>query len=80
VNEEGQPLFYQVRDGQILYDEEFTTEDTGIPAVQWKGQWQEGVFMTLKTMLFDYGFSPEGWKEGWRATFDNEDDNIRTIR
>ena len=80
VNEEGQPLFYQVRDGQILYDEEFTTEDTGIPAVQWKGQWQEGIFITLKTMLFDYGFSPEGWKEGWRATFDNEDDNIRTIR
>lgn len=80
VDENGTPLFYQVQDGQVMYDEELTTENTGIPAVQWKGQWQEGVFMTLKTMLFDYGIGPDGWKEGWRATWGNEDDNIRTIR
>lgn len=73
------PLFKKVdENGKVLF--ELTTEDTGVPAYQWKRQWQEGIFVTLRTLIFDYGINPEGWKKGWEATMYNDDDNIRRAR
>ena len=77
---EGKDLYYQLNeDGTINYNEAPTTENTGSPFYQWKGQWQEGVILTFAN-IFRNGFSREGLKEGWNDTFHNEDENIATIR
>ena len=46
--ENGEKYYYQVDDkGNILYDEPPTTEETIAPVMQWEGQWQEGILVTL---------------------------------
>ena len=74
------PLYYQTKpDGTIDYDAPLTTNETSAPFYQWKGQWQEGVILTLSE-IFRHGLSKEGLKEGWNETWNNQDENIRTIR
>ena len=74
------PLYYQTKpDGSIDYDAPLTTTETSVPFYQWKGQWQEGIILTLSEM-FRHGLTKEGLKEGWNETWNNQDENIRTIR
>lgn len=73
-------LYYQTNpDGSIDYDAPLTTTETSAPFYQWKGQWQEGIILTLSEM-FRHGLTKEGLKEGWNETWNNQDENIRTIR
>lgn len=46
--ENGEKYYYQVDDsGNILYDKPPTTTETIAPVLQWEGQWQEGIILTL---------------------------------
>lgn len=79
-NETKKPLYYQLKeDGTIDYDAPPTTEATNSPFYQWKGQWQEGVILTLSE-IFRHGLTREGLKEGWNETWNNDNENIRNIR
>ena len=57
---EGKNLYYQVIDGKIRTDLEPVTENTGAPVVQWEGQWQEGIMVTLSTVARG---AYQNWKE-----------------
>lgn len=46
--ENGEKYYYQVDDnGNILFNEPPTTTETVAPVMQWEGQWQEGIMITL---------------------------------
>ena len=77
---EGNLLYYQKNeDGTINYNEPPTKENTGYAFYQWKGQWQEGIILTMAN-IFRNGISREGIQAGWQDTWNNEDENIATIR
>ena len=63
--ENGQKYYYQVDEkGNILYNKPPTTTSTIAPVIQWKGQWQEGIFITLADMIktmYNTGSIKEGW-------------------
>ena len=75
------PLYYQTDEkGIIDYTAPLTTTVTDAPFYQWKGQFQEGIILTLSTIFRNGLLSKEGLKQGWQETWDNEDINIRTAR
>lgn len=86
-NKEGQPMYYQVENGNIQYDKEFTTENTGAPVVQWKGQWQEGIIVTAADIMRNiYNkdgimgiINPISWYGATKEKLDEEDENLRLI-
>ena len=79
-NQDGDLLYYQLNeDGTINFNDPPTTTNTGFAFYQWKGQWQEGVILTLAN-IFRNGISREGISQGWQDTWNNEDENISTIR
>jgi hypothetical protein len=54
-NDEGKPMYYGLKEnGEIDYGV-ITTDDTGIPVLQWQGDYAEGVFVTLM------GIAKEVW-------------------
>lgn len=73
--ENGEKYYYQVDDnGNVLFDEPPTTTETSAPVIQWKGQWQEGIILTLADMaknmwnagLVDSkGIHLSALKDGW---------------
>jgi hypothetical protein len=86
-NVEGEQMYYQVEDGNIRYDKEFTTTNTGAPVVQWKGQWQEGIIVTMADIMRDvYNkdgimgiVNPISWYGAAKEKLDEEDENLRLI-
>lgn len=57
-NEEGKTMYYILNENNLIdYSQTPVTEDElpqgmpKIPVVQWKGQWQEGIIMTMANML-----------------------------
>ena len=75
------PLYYQVNsDGIIDYDAPLTITPTSAPFYQWKGQFQEGIILTISNIFKNGILSKEGLKQGWEETWNNEDINIRTAR
>ena len=79
-NEKGELLYYQEKpDGTIDYNEAPTTTPNNSPFYQWKGQFQEGIILTLSN-IFRNGISKEGLKEGFNEVWNNEDLDIRNFR
>lgn len=75
---DGKPQFYQVDgDGNVLYDQPPTDKDTGVPFVQWKGRWQEGIAVTIGTLV--NSARANGIKQGWEQVWNNDDSNLRTV-
>lgn len=80
-SESGKPLYYQMKsDGSIDFEAPLTTEQTSAPFYQWKGQFQEGIILTISNMLKNGILSKEALKQGWEDTWNNEDINIRNAR
>lgn len=81
--ENGQKYWYRLdENGHVTY--EATTENTGIPFMVWKGQWQEGILLTLVKASGDLwsgvkeGNIREGWNIAKNDIWNNEDEGLRT--
>ena len=76
----GKPLYYQLKeDGTIDYNAVPTTEVTNSPYYQWKGQWQEGILLTLGN-IFRNGTWKHGFTDGIKDVWNNDDINIQNAR
>ena len=85
--ENGEKYYYQIDDkGNVLFDEPPTTTETSAPVIQWKGQWQEGIILTLSDMaknmwnsglINDKGIHLSAIKEGWNSKWNNEDPGLQ---
>lgn len=75
--ENGEKYYYQVdENGNILYDEPPTTTETVAPVLQWEGQWQEGIILTLA----DICRTPWNLKsiiDNGKAKWNESDDKLR---
>lgn len=77
IEENGKKYYYQVdQNGNILYDEPPTTQETIAPVIQWKGQWQEGIMLTLADMAKNM-WNSKSFIEGWNSKWNNQDENLR---
>lgn len=75
--EHGQKYYYQVdKDGTVRYDKPPITEETSAPVMQWKGQWQEGIILTLHDMAKEM-IHKRSFKEGWNSKWNNQDENLQ---
>ena len=64
--------YYQIdEDGNVRYDLEPTTENTGVPFYVWSGQWQEGIFISVASIFSSA--SPSDWKNNFLQRWYNED-------
>lgn len=81
--ENNEYYYYQVnQNGEPLYDEAPTTKNTGYPLIQWKGQWQEGVLLTMTDLLIgeDHtGSSLLHLKKNWNDKWNNENEDLRIV-
>lgn len=81
--ENGVKYFVKLDENGKVTDD-ITTEDTGVPYMVWKGQWQEGIFLTLSKVTKDFwnsakeGNVREGWKTVTNDIWYAEDTNLRT--
>ena len=79
-HEDGKPVFYKLDENGEPTDE-LTFEDTGIPAMQWSGQFQEGILVTLWQMAQDLYYGDgnflKRWGDMWDKYYNNEDENLR---
>lgn len=46
----GEKLYYKINENGTISDD-ITTENTGVPVIQWKGQWQEGVLLSIANLF-----------------------------
>ena len=70
--------YYQVdSNGEILYDKPPVTTPTPAPVMQWKGHWQEGIFVTLGHLVKDTISSPTEFVKNWNNVWNNPDENLR---
>lgn len=73
---EGAPLFYQVdENGKMLANEPPTTTDTGLPFMQWEGDWKEGILLTYINFLSNC--VNNGIDSAWEELWYNEDPSLR---
>ena len=85
--ENGEKYYYQVdEDGNVLFDQPTTTKETSAPVIQWKGQWQEGIILTISDMVKNMwnsglvdnkGIHLSALKKGWDSKWNNEDQNLQ---
>ena len=77
--------YYQVDDkGNILFDQpplsEIEMNNKNIPLVaplmQWEGQWQEGIILTLSDMAKEM-YNQRSIIKGWQSKWNNQDENLR---
>lgn len=79
--ENGVPMYHKLdENGEPLLDQ-FTEVNTGVPVMQWAGQWQEGILVTLYNMFIDlwqgegtFGQNLHTVKEKY---WNNENENLR---
>ena len=70
--------YYQVdADGNILFDQPPTTEKTIAPVMQWKGQWQEGILLTLGDIFAKTAKDPKHFLKHIKDKWDKDDINLQ---
>lgn len=81
--ENNEYYYYQVNQkGEPLYDEAPTTKNTGYPLMQWKGQWQEGVLLTMTDLLIGEDHSGSSLfhlRDNWNAKWNNENEDLQRV-
>lgn len=71
-------LYHQVdKNGHILYNKPLTTEPTPAPVMQWKGQWQEGVLLTMSDFAKNVISDPKNFIQHFKDKWENPDENLR---
>lgn len=60
-NKDGELMYYQLTKDKkaVDYDQPPTTTNSGVPYMQWKGLFQEGIMLTLRNILYDK--NPYAW-------------------
>lgn len=82
-DDEGNLLFYQLKDnGEVNQDTSLTTTNTGVPVMQWQGDYSEGVFVTLVGIMSEVWNNDDKSLGGMMATIrekfiENPDENYR---
>ena len=82
-DDEGNLLFYQLKDnGEVDQDASLTTTNTGVPVMQWQGDYSEGVFVTLVGIVSEVWNNDDKSLGGMMATIrekfiENPDENYR---
>ena len=79
--EDGQQLYYQTDErGEIDLSKPFVHEGetncSNVKVQKWRGQWQEGIFLTYSKLLGSIGSGK--FKETWKDLWYNPDVNLRT--
>ena len=70
--------YYQVNDkGEIQFDLEPTTTETIAPVMQWKGQWQEGILVTLADIAMNIIRDPKNIKKHFNDKWDNQNEDLK---
>lgn len=86
--ENGEKYYYQTNEnGIVLYDEPPLSETEMkeknlplvVPVMQWRGQWQEGILLTLSDLASNM-WNKKSIKKGWEAKFgDDVDPYLRKV-
>lgn len=81
-NDQGELLFWKVKENGEVDQSELTTVDTGIPAKQWQGDYSEGVFVTLMGIVQEVWNNDDKSLGGMMSTIrekfiENPDENYR---
>lgn len=70
--------YYQVDSkGNIEYDKPPTTRETIAPMMQWKGQWQEGILVTLGDCIAKSIQDPRHTIKHFKDKWNESDENLR---
>lgn len=70
--------YYQVDSkGNIEYDKPPTTKETIAPMMQWKGQWQEGILVTLGDCIAQSIQDPRHTIQHFKNKWNESDENLR---
>ena len=73
----GEKYYYQVdSNGNILYNEPPTTTPTIAPVMQWEGQWQEGIILTLAD-IFRTPFNLKSIKDNFKSKWNEQDEKLQ---
>ena len=70
-NENGELMYYKEEGGKMVP----TTENTGIPVIQWEGQWQEGILLTMRNIMADV--HELGFKTTFEDLWENPENSIQ---
>lgn len=71
-------LYYQVdAQNNIRYDLPFTTNVTVAPVMQWKGQWQEGILLTLGDIAYNTLQHPTQFVENIKQKWNNPNEDLQ---
>ena len=74
VKQMGKMVHYRDEDGNYWYEDENgnpTLEDTGIPYMQWQGQYQEGILVTVTKMITDLMIGDNEGNHDLKTVIDN---------
>ena len=75
--ENGEKYYYQVdENGNILYNEPPITTETIAPVMQWEGQWQEGIIITLSD-IFRTPWNLKSIVKNAKAKWNEEDEKLQ---
>lgn len=70
--------YYQVSDsGEILFNEPPITTETIAPVMQWKGQWQEGILVTLGDLAMKTIRDPKHFLNHFQDKWNNSNEDLK---
>ena len=80
--EDGVKYWHKLDENGIITNEPTDDNSSGIPYMQWKGQYQEGIFVTITKMIEDYwkgdvDSGERSFRETWNHYYNSEDENLR---
>ena len=81
-DDQGNPLFWGIKENGEVDQTQLVTTDTGIPAKQWQGDYSEGVFVTLMGIVQEVWNNDDKSLGGMMSTIrekflENPDENYR---
>ena len=69
---DGKLMYYKEINGKLIPQSE---ENTGVPVIQWEGQWQEGIILTLANIIHDV--NELGFKTTFEDLWNNPENSVQ---